>query len=145
GGELGHTILYRDGHQCYCGQSGCAEQYLSGPGIESLMATRHYSQLGPAPLTAKEIFEKAGASDPAAMAVVARYKNDLARFLGSLTSVLDPHYFVLGGGLSLQPSVYQGLSEAITNHTFLPDSRVPVYQHQLGDSAGGLGAALLAL
>ena len=145
GGELGHTILYRDGHQCYCGQSGCAEQYLSGPGIESLMATRHYSQLGPAPLSAKEIFEKAAGSDPAAMAVVARYRSDLARFLGSLTSVLDPHYFVLGGGLSLQPAIYQGLSEALSHHTFLPDSRVPVYQHQLGDSSGGLGAALLAL
>ncbi|NBO39353.1 ROK family protein [bacterium] len=145
GGELGHTILYRDGHQCYCGQSGCAEQYLSGPGLESLMATRHYSQLGNTFLSAKEIFEKAQASDPAALAVVARYKNDLGRFLGSLTSVFDPHYFVLGGGLSLQPSIYEGLSEILANHTFLPNSRVPVYKHQLGDSAGGLGAALLAL
>lgn len=145
GGELGHTILYRDGHQCYCGQSGCAEQYLSGPGIESLMATRHYSQLGNAPLSAKDIFDKAQAADPAALAVVARYKNDLGRFLGSLTSVFDPHYFVLGGGLSLQPTIYQGLSEILSKHTFLPDSLTPIYQHQLGDSAGGLGAALLSL
>lgn len=145
GGELGHTILYRDGHQCYCGQSGCAEQYLSGPGIEALMATRHYSQLGHAPLSAREIFDRAAASDPAALAVVARYKQDLGRFLGSLTSVFDPHYFVLGGGLSLQPSIYTGLSEILSHHTFLPDSRVPIYQHQLGDSAGGLGAALLSL
>lgn len=145
GGELGHTILYRDGHQCYCGQSGCAEQYLSGPGLESLMATRHYSQLGSAPLSAREIFEKADASDPAAMAVVARYRSDLGRFLGSLTSVFDPHYFVLGGGISLQPAIYRGLSEILARHTFLPDSLVPVYKHQLGDSAGGLGAALLSV
>lgn len=145
GGELGHTILYRDGHQCYCGQSGCAEQYLSGPGLESLMATRHYSQLGLNPLSAKEIFEKAQISDPAALAVVARYKSDLGRFLGSLTSVFDPHYFVLGGGISLQPKIYEGLSEILSHHTFLPESLVPVYQHQLGDSAGGLGAALLNL
>jgi fructokinase len=145
GGELGHTILHRNGHQCYCGQSGCAEQYLSGPAVESLMATRHYSQLGAAPLTSREVFEKAQASDPAAMAVVLRYKDDLARFLGGLTSVFDPHYFVLGGGLSLQSSMYSGLPEALARHTFLPDSRIPVYQHQLGDSAGGLGAALLSL
>jgi fructokinase len=145
GGELGHTILYKDGHQCYCGQSGCAEQYLSGPALESLMATRHYSQLGAAPLSAKEIFEKAQAGDPAALAVLKRYRNDLGRFLGSLTSIFDPHYFVLGGGLSLQPAVYENLSATLANHTFLPDSQVPVYQHQLGDSAGGLGAALLAL
>jgi len=145
GGELGHTILHRNGHQCYCGQSGCAEQYLSGPALESLMATRHYSQLGTAPLTAKDVFEKAHHSDPAAMAVVLRYKDDLARFLGGLTSVFDPHYFVLGGGLSLQSSIYEGLSEALSRHTFLPNSLIPVYQHQLGDSAGGLGAALLSL
>jgi len=145
GGELGHTILYPNGHACYCGQSGCAEQYLSGPGLESLMVTRHYSQLGQMPLSAKDIFERAQSGDPAALAVISRYKNDLARFLGSLTSVFDPHFFVLGGGLSLQPSLYQGLSEALSHHTFLPNSLIPVYQHQLGDSAGGLGAALLAI
>jgi len=145
GGELGHTILYKEGHQCYCGQSGCAEQYLSGPALESLMATRHYSQLGAAPLSAKEIFEKADAGDPAALAVLIKYRNDLGRFLGSLTSIFDPHYFVLGGGLSLQPAIYQNLSATLANHTFLSDSHIPVYQHQLGDSAGGLGAALLSL
>jgi fructokinase len=79
------------------------------------------------------------------MAVVLRYKDDLARFLGGLTSVFDPHYFVLGGGISLQPAIYSGLSEALSRHTFLPQSNIPVYQHQLGDSAGGLGAALLSL
>ncbi|NBX16158.1 MAG: ROK family protein [Proteobacteria bacterium] len=145
GGELGHTVLHRNGHQCYCGQSGCAEQYLSGPAIESLMATRHYSQLGTAPLTARDVFEKAQASDPAAMAVVLRYKDDLARFLGGLTSVFDPHYFVLGGGISLQSAIYEGISESLAHHTFLPASKIPVYRHQLGDSAGGLGAALLSL
>jgi fructokinase len=145
GGELGHTVLYRDGHQCYCGQSGCAEQYLSGPALESLMTTRHYSQLGSSFLSAKEIFEKANAGDPAALAVLKRYKSDLGRFLGSLTSVFDPHYFVLGGGLSLQPTLYENLSETLAQNTFLPGSLIPVYQHQLGDSAGGLGAALLAL
>ena len=145
GGELGHTVLHRGGHQCYCGQSGCAEQYLSGPALESLMATRHYSQLGNTLLSAKEIFAKADAADPAALAVLKRYKSDLGQFLGGLTSVFDPHYFVLGGGISLQSSIYPELSEIIAQHTFLPESKVPVYQHQLGDSAGGLGAALLAL
>lgn len=145
GGELGHTILYRNGHQCYCGQSGCAEQYLSGPALESLMATRHYSQLGQSPLSAKDVFAKAEAADPAALAVLKRYKNDLGQFLGGLTSVFDPHYFVLGGGMSLQPTLYTGLSEIIAQNTFLPESRVPVLKHALGDSAGGLGAALLAL
>lgn len=89
---------------------------MSGPALESLMATRHYSQLGTAPLTAKDVFEKAHHSDPAAMAVVLRYKDDLARFLGGLTSVFDPHYFVLGGGLSLQSSIYEGLSEALSSY-----------------------------
>lgn len=145
GGELGHTVLHRGGHQCYCGQSGCAEQYLSGPALESLMATRHYSQLGHTPLSAKDIFAKADAADPAALAVLKRYKSDLGQFLGGLTSVFDPHFFVLGGGLSLQPAIYPELSDIISQHTFLPNSRVPVFKHHLGDSAGGLGAALLAL
>ncbi len=32
-GEVGHTIVYRNGRECPCGRRGCLEQYASAPGI----------------------------------------------------------------------------------------------------------------
>jgi fructokinase len=33
-GEWGHHTLYPNGNQCYCGNNGCVETYISGPSLE---------------------------------------------------------------------------------------------------------------
>lgn len=144
GGEVGHLTLYSEGHPCYCGRRGCAEQYLCGPALEAALNTRLYSQIEKRP-TAQEIFELYQAQDPVAIAVVKQYRHDLAKFLGTLACVLDPHYFVLGGGLSLQSAIYEGLEAKLAEHTYLSTSSAKVYQHKIGDSAGALGAVLFIL
>jgi fructokinase len=143
-GEVGHMTLYAGGIPCYCGRAGCAEQYLCGPALEAALNNRIYSQIEKRP-GASEIFELYKAQDPIALAVVKRYKSDLALFLGSLTCMLDPHYFVFGGGLSLQDIIYEGLEQKIGNNTYLPEQAIPVYKHKIGDSAGAIGAALVVL
>lgn len=142
--EIGHSLFADNGHPCYCRRRGCAEQYLSGPALEASFNQRHYAQIQGFP-NAAQIFELAEKLDPVAVSVVYQYKSDLARFLGNLTTLFDPDFFVLGGGLSKQKILYENISQEIVPHAFLPNSAVPVYQHQLGDSAGVLGAALLPL
>ena len=34
GGEWGHTLLDESGGPCYCGDTGCTEQVISGPALE---------------------------------------------------------------------------------------------------------------
>ncbi len=143
-GEVGHMTLYAGGNPCYCGRAGCAEQYLCGPAIEAALNNRIYSQIEKRP-SAAQVFELYKAQDPIALAVVKRYKSDLALFLGSLTCMLDPHYFVLGGGLSLQDIIYEGLEKKIGENTYLPDQPISIYKHKIGDSAGAIGAALVVL
>lgn len=143
GGELGHLELKSGGISCYCGLRGCAEQYISGTGIEASFASRISSSYQKVP-AAKEIFTLASELDPIAVAVVKEYKNNLGKFLGTLTTIFDPDYFVLGGGMSLQPSIYEGLDEILERHSFLPKSRTPVHLNKLGDSAGVIGASLIA-
>jgi fructokinase len=143
-GEVGHMTLYADGYPCYCGRAGCAEQYLCGPALEAALNNRIYSQIEKRP-SAAEIFKLYQAQDPIALAVVKRYKRDLAYFLGSLTCFLDPHYFVFGGGLSLQDVIYENLEVKIGENTYLPHDSIPVYKHKIGDSAGAIGAALVVL
>jgi fructokinase len=145
-GEFGHMPLHTtsEGLWCYCGSQGCAEQYLSGPGFEASFRKR-------APFSLKEIssatdiftlYEK---KEALAVATVYGYKANLAAFLGRLTSLFDPHYFVLGGGLSRQDVLYEELEAQISLQTFYKKKKIRVYKHALSDSAGSLGAALLTL
>lgn len=140
--EIGHLPLEPSGIPCYCGHQGCAERYLSGTALEALFNQQRYSQISGNP-NSREIFELFERNEPAAIAVVHQYRRDLARFLGSLATALDPDYFVLGGGVSLQPAIYPDLDKNLATHAFLSRFPVPVYQHRLGDSAGVVGAALL--
>lgn len=142
--EIGHTVLVRNGHSCYCGQRGCAEQYLSGTAIESHYAARRYAQVQNI-VSAREIFEQAENGEPLAVAVIKTYVQDLGAFLAGLTNLLDPDYFVLGGGVSLQPAIYRGLEQRALADTFLPHERLRIESHRLGDSAGVVGAALLPI
>lgn len=143
-GEVGHIELFTSGHPCYCGKEGCVEQYLSGPALEAAFVNRIYSQVPKRP-SAKEVFELAKRMDPMAIAVVKQYQRHLVKFLANLTSVFDPDYFVLGGGMSNPAAIYEGLEETLANRTFVPESAPRVYRHQLGDSAGVIGCVLPVL
>lgn len=142
GGEVGHYTLIKDGHPCFCGKNGCAEQYLSGVAIEAAYASRIYSQIEQRP-DSRKIFEMAEEQEPLAKAIVKQYKKYLASFVANMSNILDADYFVLGGGVSLQPEIYKGIEDLIRTETYTPDYSPRVYQHVLGDSAGGLGAAIL--
>jgi predicted NBD/HSP70 family sugar kinase len=143
-GEIGHSTLVTGGHTCYCGRRGCAEQYVSGVGIEGAYASRIYSQIEKRP-NARAIFEMAAEQEPLAKAVIKEFKANLAFFIANLTNILDANYFVLGGGVSLQPEVYNGLEDLIRRDSYTPGYSPKVYQNVLGDSAGGIGAAMLGL
>jgi fructokinase len=142
GAEWGHTILYPHGAPCYCGNSGCAERYLSGTALEALYGQQMYQHISERP-KAEEIFALADAWEPMAIAVVTQYRKNLARFLATLCQCFDPDLIVLGAGVSRQARIYQGLSEELRPLLFVKDSPPEVVPHSLGDSAGVLGAALL--
>jgi fructokinase len=141
--EIGHFTLFYDGHSCYCGKKGCAEQYLSGTALEALFQSRKYSQIQNY-FNAIDIFNLYEQQEPTAVAVIAEYKRNLALALANICTLLDVDFFVLGGGLSKQKILLEGLEAEISRHCFLPDSHPAVYQNTLGDSAGVFGAILIA-
>ncbi len=142
GAEIGHTQLISGGFDCYCGRKGCVEQYLSGPGFSQYFASKSPT-MAEDPPSSKDIFSMADDQKPIALRIIDEYQNLLVQFLANLNNILDPDYFVLGGGVSNQDIIYKGLEEKLYKQTFLKESRPKVYQNTLGDSAGGLGAALL--
>lgn len=130
-GEAGHTTLHENGRDCYCGKNGCAELYLSGRGVED-----QYFQSNGIRKKATDILEDEK--------LRTKYQKDLGKFLSNITNILDPDYFVLGGGLSKYPHLYDQAHDILAKKQFLKTSPPPkIHQHVIGDSAGVLGAALL--
>jgi fructokinase len=132
--------LVEAGRPCYCGKHGCSEQYLSGPAFEHFFQT-HTETLKP--LSGKEIFELAEQNNPFAISAIESYRDRLVEFLSNLSNLLDPHVIVLGGGMSTQRRIYEGMSERLSKACFLTKEPPAVIRNELGGSAGVIGAALL--
>lgn len=143
-GEWGHISLpwpqadELPGPACYCGQQGCIETWLSGPGL----ARDHLLQTGK-DLDARAIKAAAVAGDGFAEASLQRYEARLARALASIINVLDPEVIVLGGGLSQLDRLYERVPKLWGHYVFSDrvDTRLVPPKH--GDSSGVRGAAWL--
>lgn len=140
-GEWGHNPLpwpmdeERPGLACYCGQQGCLETWLSGPGLArdfSAHAARH--------LSAEEI---ARGDDVDCQAALARYEDRLARGLAQIINVLDPDVIVLGGGLSRIGRLYENVPQRWGRHVFSDAIATRLVPPLHGDSSGVRGAAWL--
>lgn len=138
GGEWGHHSLDPAGPACYCGHRGCAETFLSGPAFEAA-----YAAGGGPVCSAAEIAARAAAGEPAAAEAQRRYLRYFGRALANVINILDPDVVVLGGGLSNIDVLYTDGRDAVAACVFNDELTTPILRHQLGDSAGVIGAALL--
>lgn len=137
-GEWGHTTIDPHGPECYCGQRGCVETYLSGSGLERA----HFDAAG-FRMAAHEIVAAAEAGEPTCRALMDGWFDAFGRALANLVAVLDPDIIVLGGGLSNVEALYtRGVAE-VERRVFGGEFATPIVKHRLGDSAGVIGAALL--
>ena len=143
-GEWGHNPLpwsqedELPGTQCYCGQRGCIETFLSGPGM-----SRDHLQHTATTLSAKQIIALAEQNNDAALQTLYRYEDRLARGLASIINILDPDVIVLGGGLSNIARLYENVPGLWSQYVFSDrvDTRLVPPMH--GDSSGARGAAWL--
>jgi fructokinase len=145
GGEWGHNPLpwpaddERPGAPCFCGQRGCVETFLSGPGMARDHAERHAGdRRDPAAL-----FAAADAGDPAAEDTKRRYVHRLARALAAVINLIDPDVIVLGGGLSNLQTLYTDVPAIWTRWIFSDVVTTGLVPPVHGDSSGVRGAARL--
>jgi len=145
GGEWGHNPLpwlqeseLRESADCWCGQRGCLETWISGSGLQ-----RDFLTATGVALTGEDIMTAARRGDLAAVAAFDRYVDRFARALASVINLIDPHVIVLGGGMANVGELYERLPPLIRRHVFSDvwDSRV--VPAKWGDSSGVRGAARL--
>lgn len=138
-GEWGHHSIDPRGPECYCGRRGCVETYLAGPAV-----ARAYAAGGGTPADMAAIVARARAGEPVARAVFAAFLDHFGRALANLIAILDPDAIVLGGGLSNIDELYVEGRAAAARYVFNDELRTPILRNRHGDSAGVIGAALLA-
>jgi fructokinase len=139
-GEWGHMSIDPNGPKCYCGQLGCVETFISGGGLEA----RYAEQFGiQKPL--REIEKAFYAGEPNAVAFMEIFFRHFGRAIANLIDILDPDVVVLGGGVSKFAALYtDGIAE-VAKFVFSDSLETPIVKHQIGDSAGVIGAALIGI
>jgi glucokinase len=130
-GEVGHIIVDPNGPLDNCGQRGCLEAFVSG---------RALAQETGRP--ASELFAAAKRGDREARMVVQRAARYMGMALISLTNVLDPEMFVMGGGVSRSWALIQPtMLETLRSSPFIKPARRPrLRRARQGDRAGQVGA-----
>lgn len=144
GGEWGHNPLpWPEPDEmavpdCWCGQRGCIETFLSGPGL----SRDHEARTGQA-LETQTIAGRAAAGDRGCEDALRRYEARLARALAHVINIVDPEVVVLGGGMSNLARLYHSVPAVWDRWIFSDrvDTRLVPPRH--GDSSGVRGAAWL--
>ena len=139
-GEWGHTSIDPRGPACYCGQQGCVETFISGGGLENRFAEKYGVRK---PL--KDIVREFYAGQPAAVEFMHWFFDRFGRAVANVIDILDPDLVILGGGVSKFPALYTDGVAAVRKYVFTDELQTPIVKHQLGDSAGVLGAALVGI
>ncbi|MGA5118854.1 ROK family protein [Streptomyces pseudogriseolus] len=139
-GEIGHVVVRPGGAECPCGQRGCLERYASASAVSRAWA----GASGAADADAADCARAVVSGDERAVRVWQDAVDALADGLVTALTLLDPRTLIIGGGLAeAGETLFTPLREAVRRRvTFqkLP-SLVPA---ALGDTAGCLGAGLLA-
>jgi glucokinase len=135
-GELGLISLHSDGPECNSGNQGSLEQFTS------IRAIRRRTGKEPS-----ELGQLAENGDAQALNFWQEYGRDLGIGLTSIIYVLTPQAILIGGGVSASAKFFlPAAQEEIEKRVFIT-SRIglELLPAELGNSAGMLGAAKLAL
>lgn len=153
-GHFGYMSLDPSGPRHVCGNTGIVEEHASLSGIlrELRGAMGEGSQLTPAlargeELGLRELFEASDAGDPVSQRLADRMVLELGVLVANLIYALDPEVVLIGGGLiANRPSVLDAIrNEALARLDFLPAGATKILPMALGDAAGVLGGATLAM
>lgn len=140
GGEWGHMSIDPNGPKCYCGANGCIETYISGGQLTKRYAER-YGEDKPILDVEKAYY----AGDARAIEFMQTFFVNFGRAMANLINILDPDVVVLGGGFSKFKAIYTEGVKEVERQVFSDSLETPIVQHQLGDSAGVLGAAYIGI
>ncbi len=155
-GELGHTIVEPNGRYCGCGNQGCLEAYAGAKNIvertQEKIETGRSTILAEAiengtSLTPQKIAEAAHAGDEIAMEIFAETGRYIGIALTSIAHILNPQIAIIGGGIAEagEKLLFEPIRAEFSKRAMDIPARMKIVKAHLGNDAGIVGAAMLAL
>lgn len=156
GAEIGHIIVEPGGPECGCGNLGCWEQVASGRALDRLGREAATARRDAAiarlaegeVVTGHHVVRAAEEGDEEAQSIIAEVGRRLGEGIAGLVNILDPEIVIVGGGAAeIGDRLLDPAREAFRDAVEAPDRRpeVPIVRAKLGNDAGAIGAAMLAL
>ncbi len=146
-GEFGHTPIPATLSSkfslplstCGCGQTGCYETLISGPGMVNLAASMFNLTTTP-----PEIASAAARGDEVTGQIMDIWAEITCALIRSIILVVDPDCIVLGGGLSNIPGIADRLIRQLPIGLLSGVNIPQILLAEGGDSSGVRGAAMVA-
>jgi glucokinase len=154
--EVGHVVVEPGGPPCGCGNRGCWEQVAGGQALDRM--GREEAEDNPDGLIARlagteqavgrHVSEAARQGDAEALGIIEEVGRRLGEGIAGYVNVLDPELVVVGGGVTeIGPMFLDPARKAYLATVQARDYRpeVPLVPAALGNDAGAIGAAAMAL
>ena len=111
-GEIGHTIIERNGRPCPCGNRGCLEQYASERALFTDLSKKRKT-----PVDAEAFGKLYQKKDPAALEAMDHFITYMAIGINNLLNTLNPDIIVLNSVLNLyHPALCQDITDRLQNN-----------------------------
>ena len=156
-GEVGHTVIIKDGLPCPCGRRGCWEQYASATALKRMTAEALAAY--PDSILAQVVAENDGRvsgqsafiaarqGDPVGQRICEEYVSYLSCGIVNMVNVFQPDTLAIGGGVSNEADEQLLLPvQRCVERESIPcgkNRRTRIVKAELGNQAGIIGAALL--
>ena len=134
------NMIVNDDSYCHKNANpGSLNEQVSGSGLARI-ATERFGK----PTSAKELFEKFYSKDLAAVEIVEKAAEILAKGIANVTYTIDPDIIVIGGSVAIYNPVFVEMAlERAKKYICFDNGVVNTAKAIFGDDAGLIGASLL--
>ncbi|GIP41820.1 glucokinase [Paenibacillus sp. J45TS6] len=145
-GAYGHQVIQMKGVSCTCGSAGCWEQYASVTALKRQAAEAGETAWAEHP---RLIFDEVRTGNKKAQDLILQYTEYIAVGLSNLIHHFNPPAVIIGGAVTEQGDILfkpiRTFVQKFTMDGFANRPDVPILPARLGNRAGIMGAAKLAI
>lgn len=140
-GEFGHIITHVGGNDCNCGVKGCYETYAS----TTALVNRVVKELCLKGANGRIIFKLLEEGNKDIKKILNDWLFEITMGLVNFVHIFNPSLIVLGGGIMAQPYIIKYIQENLPKYVMPNYKNVNIKAAKLGNNAGILGAAHIAM
>ena len=146
-GEIGHTVIVKNGRPCSCGNHGCLERYASGSGIIEQALERFPEKFTDGNRDSEHVFGLAKNGDPGARELIRESVEYLAIGIANFVSMFAPQAVIISGGLCVHEDlIIDPLKTLVPRFGYVSwaaTNTLRIVRAALGSDAPMIGAASL--